>query len=290
MAAESAGQASLRAENVERMVTGLALATYSAKQAVMVSNSAAWKESYYQETKTVPTAGTTAAIKGIPRLSGFPKANITWDKKSAYIQKYGLEDVVSYEDAQADAFDVISRTLIRVAEGVAKSVDDEILSVLSEAWTAATINTVAIGVGSEWDAAVIANRDPIQDILNAKAELKKDNYFQGNIQLFMSPTDVANVLGNANIRNAGQFYTDEVTKNGTVGTLCGCKVIESNSVKADNALMVISQTCGTWKAVTPLTVVTIYEEGISYKIRAFELGVTQLTNPKAVCLISNTQA
>lgn len=291
MAAESAGQVTLRAENVDRVIQGLALAKYTAKQAVMENTSAAQKESYFQETKAVPTAGTTAAIKGIPRLSGFPKANITWTKKSAYIEKYGLEDVVSYEDAAMDAFDVISRTILRVTEGVVKSVDDEILSVLSEAWAGGTINTLAIGAGDEWNAAVIANRDPIQNILDARAELKIDEYFDGNILLYLNPTDVANVMGNSNVRNAGQFFKDDVTRNGTLGRFSfGVTLVETNSVEADYALMVTAKTCGTWKQVTPLTTFSIYSEGISYTIRAMELGVTQLTNPESVCLISNTRA
>lgn len=293
MATESAGQESLRAENVETMVTGLALARYTAKMAVMTSTSVAWLESYFQETSTPLTAGTTASIKGIPRLAKFPYAEPNWEKKDAYIQKYGLEGVVSYEDAKTDAFDVISRTLIRIAEGVVKAVDDEILSVLSESWNAAApnINTLAISAGYEWDSATIANRDPIQNILDAMAEIKKQNYSpNGNALLYLSPTDAANLLGNSNIRNAGQFYTADVTKNGQIGGLLGVTIVETNSVTADYALLVIPKICGTWKAVTPLTVLTIYDEGIKYTIRAFEMGVTQLTNPKAVCLISNTQA
>lgn len=292
MATESAGQESLRAENVERMVTGLALARYSGKQAVMTSNSTAWLESYFQETSTPLTAGTTASIKGIPRLAAFPFAEPTWEKKDAYIEKYGLEGVVSYEDAKTDAFDVISRTLIRIAEGVVKAVDDEILSVLSESWNAAAtnINTLAIAAGYEWDSATIANRNPIQDVLNALAEIKKHNYRPaGNALLYLNVTDSANLLGNSNIRNAGQFYTANVTKNGEIGGMLGTTFIETNSVTDDYALLVIPKICGTWKAVTPLTVLTIYDEGIKYTIRAFEMGVTQLTNPKAVCLISNTQ-
>lgn len=293
MAAESTGQDTLRAENVERMVTGLALARYAAKNAVMTSSSSSWTESYYQETSTPLTAGTTASIKGIPRLAKFPYAEPTWTKQSAYIEKYGLEGVVSYEDARTDAFDIISRSLIRIAEGVVKAIDDEILSVLSEVWdaTPTNINSVAIAAGYEWDSSTIANRDPIQNILNALAEIKKQNYTpNGNALLYLSPTDAANLLGNSNIRNAGQFYTADVTKNGQIGGLLGVTIVETNSVPADFALMLIPKICGTWKAVTPLTVLTIYDEGIKYTIRAFEMGVTQLTNPKAVCIISNTQA
>ena len=290
MAEESAGQKSLRAENVERMVKGIAMAIYTAKQAVMTNNSTAWKESYMQETNTTLSAGATAAIKGIPRLSTFPAAEPTWEQKSAYIQKYGLEGYVSYEDAKTDSFDIISRTFVRVAEAVTKAVDDEILSVLSESWTPVNINEVAIAGGYEWDSATIANRDPIQNILDAQAALENENYTSGTTLLYINPTDAANIMGNANVRNAGQFFKDTVTRNGSLGGFSfGVQIIKSKSIPADSALMLKAKICGTWKAVTPLTIITIYDAGIKYTIRAFELGVTQLTNPKAVCLISNTR-
>jgi hypothetical protein len=81
-----------------------------------------------------------------------------------------------------------------------------------------------------------------------------------------------------------------VTKNGRVGRILGLNVIVSNVVTADYAMVGIAQECGTWRAASPLTTATIEDKGVSYTIRAWEIGVTQLTNPKAICLISNTAA
>ena len=123
--------------------------------------------------------------------------------------------------------------------------------------------------------ATIANRDPIQNILNGIREIARNNYnaLNGNGYLLLSPTDFANVLGNSNVRNAGQFWTSEVTKNGTVGRLLGLKVKVSNVVTADYAAVVVGKECGTWKQVVGLTTETIVAPGISYTIRAWEIGV-----------------
>lgn len=290
--ADTTGQADLRAENVERVVKGFALASYKLKQLCTIQPSNSWKESYYQETATELTGGLGSAVKGVPRLSAFPYGEPSWTLKNSWNIKHGMEGVVSYEDEKTNAIDVIARTLLRVARAVAYSVDLGIYQALSENDTPSTINTLALTAGYEWDSATVANRDPIQDLLNAKKLIAEDNYDpdSGELYLVLSPKDFANILGNANVRNAGQFYTDEVTRNGRVGRLLGASVIVSNNVTADKALMCIGKECATYKEAHPLTVVTIDDPGIKKTIRAWEIGVTQLTNPQAVCLITNTQA
>lgn len=290
--ADTVGQADLRSENVSRIVTGFALMAYKMKQAVAIQPSNSWKESYYQETAADLTGGTGSAVKGVPRLANFPHGEASWTIKNSWNLKHGMEGTISYEDEKTNAVDVISRTLLRIARAVTKSVDTEIYNALSESDTPSLINTLALTAGYEWDSATIANRDPIQDILNAKKLLAEDNYDPdtGELMLFLTPKDFANILGNSSVRNAGQFYTSEVTRNGKVGKMLGANIIVSNSVTADKALMCIAKECATWRAAVPLTVVTINDPGIKTTIRAWEIGVTQLTNPQAVCLITNTQA
>lgn len=296
MVADTVGEQDLRAEDVDHVVKGLASRLFVGKELVMVSGSNAWSEVFYQETATVLTAATSAniSVKGVPRLAAFPYAGPSWTKNTSYMIKHGLEGVISWEDAKTDNVDVLARTLLRIAEAVVKSVDDEIFSAISDSWTAGstTVNTKAITAGYEWDSATIANRDPIQNILDAVKEIQTYNYnpLNGEGFLAVSPKDHANLLGNANVRNAGQFYTDAVTKNGYVGRLLGLSVYVSNSITADYAIVGIKKLCATWKNAVPLTTATIADEGIKYTVRAWEIGTTQLTNPRAITLISNTQA
>ena len=290
--ADSNGMADLRAENVERAVKGFALQEYRFKQLLMTNNSNSWQESYFQETAADLVAGGNRNVKGIPRGAKFPYGEVSWTKKSSFLAKYGMEGVIFWEDEKTNNVDVIARTLLRIARAVTKRVDEEIWNVLSEDQSPSLINTLAIAAGDEWDSATLANRDPIQNILDAKTTIDVDNYDIDNGRGFLavSPYDLAKLLGNANVRNAGQFYTDNVTRNGVVGKMLGLTIIKSNNVTADFAMVGIAKECGTWKAAQPLTVVTIDDPGIKKTIRAFELGVTQLINPEAICLITNTQA
>lgn len=287
--ADTTGEADLRAENIEAMVKGFALQQYKMKQVIMVSSSNSWSESYYQETASELTAKGTRSVKGIARLSKFPYGEVSWEKQRAYMEKYGLEGVIAWEDEKTNNIDVIARTLLRIARGVAKAVDDEIWEVLSESQTPVTINSVTIAADDEWDSSTIANRDPVQDILNAMKEIAIDNYdpYTSETYLLLNPTDYANMLGNNKFLT---MFKEKVASNGRVGSVLGLTVIVSNSVTNDFAMIAIAKQCGTWKTASPLNVVVIEDPGIKKTIRAWEVGVTQLTNPEAVCLISNTQA
>lgn len=289
---EQVGQVMLRAETIDSVVKNVALQEFVMKQLVMVNGSSAWKESYFQETNTELTASGTRSIRGIPRLAEFPNMDPTWGKVTSYNEKYGGKVTISIEDEMTNEIDVISRALLRVARAVVNAVDTQIWNVLTENQSASLINTEVIASGNEWNSSTIANRDPIQNILNAIRQISIDNLnaLNGDGFLVLSPTDFANVLGNANVRNAGQFYTSDVTANGRVGRILGLNVIVSNVVTADYAAVIIAKTCGTWKEVSPLTVRTTVNEGISKTITAWQIGVCQLVTPNAVCLISNTQA
>ena len=104
--------------------------------------------------------------------------------------------------------------------------------------------------------------------------------------MLLHPTDYSHLLGNANIRNVGQFYTDSVTRNGVVGHLLGLTVLVSNSVTEGGAQVVIAKEFGTWKQVQGLVVDTINDPGIKKTIRAYEVGQLQVTNADAICKIT----
>jgi len=278
---DSTGQAELRAETVSRIVKGFALQQYKMKQLCMIQSSHSWTETYYTETAQELTGGTGSAVKGIPRLANFPYGEVTWTKTSGRNIKYGMDGVISWEDVKTNNLPMIARTLLRIARAVASSVD----STIAAAILANAGNTTA--ANATWNNAVIADRDPIQDILDAKSEIAIDNYNPDqNGFLLVHPTNYAELLGNANVRNAGQFYTDSVTKNGVVGRLLGLTVISSISITEGGAQVIIAKEACTWKSVVGLTTRTIEDPGVKYTIRSWEVGQIQVVNPDAICSIT----
>jgi|TARA_Y100000310_G_scaffold225212_1_gene227231 hypothetical protein len=284
--ADSVGMADLRKENVSAVVTGFALQEFVLKPLCSIQSSTAWKETYFKETAADLTGGTGSAVQGVPRLANFPYGEVTWTEASSRHLKHGMEGVISWEDAKTNDIDVIARTLLRIARAVANSVDLAIYSDIT------TNNGNTVATEAAWDAAVVADRNPIQDILNGIKLITIDNYnpLGGGGVLILNPTDYANLLGNQSIRNAGQFYTDDVTRNGRVGKLLGLSVVVSNVVDADECAIVIKNESLTWKSAASLTVNTIEDPGKSFTIRAWEVGTVQQKNPDSVCVITNTAA
>lgn len=284
--ADETGEADLRAEDVSKVVKGFALQNYKLKSICMIQSSNAWTEVYYKETaadlsKTTTTGITGTSLGQIPRLAKFPNLDVDWTKTTGRNIKHGGESTISYEDERTNNVPVIARTLLRIARAVTKSVDAVIAAaILSDAG-----NTTA--ANATWNNAVIADRDPVQDILDAEAEIGIDNYdaLSGGY-LLTHPTNTAELLGNANVRNAGQFYTDSVTRNGIVGRMLGLTLISSNSITEGGAQVVIGKEALTWKQVVGLTVKTIKDPGVKTTIRAWEVGQIQVPNPDAICTIT----
>ena len=278
---DTTGEQDIRAENFSRIVKGFALQEYKMKQVCMIESSSAWTETYYAETATELTGGTGSAVAGVPRLANFPYGEVSWTKTSGVNKKYAMEGVISWEDVKTNNVPMIARTLLRISRAVASAVD----GVIAAAIVSGAGNTQA--ANATWNNAVVADRDPIQDILNAKSMIAIDNYNPDrNGYLLLHPTNYAEMLGNANVRNAGQFYTDSVTRNGVVGRILGLNIISSNSVTEGGAQVVIGKEALTWKSVVGLTVKTIEDPGIKYTIRDWEVGQIQVVNVNAIAKIT----
>ena len=280
------GSKELRAENVQRAVNGFALQKYMFKDINLVQKSNSWKETYFEEDATELTASGTRNIKGVSRGANFPHLEPNWTEKSVRHQKYAGEGVIYWEDVLTNSIDVMQRTLLRISRAIAKAVDDEIYA----QWIAATgINTAA--ATNQWDHTTESLQKPIYDITRAIESILEYNYteIRSNGYLLVSPHDYASLINNSKVINNPSFKTADVVTNGKVGQICGLTVIESNSVPADEALVIAGKIASTWKTASPLKTVTIEDPQIKYTIRASEIGITQVINPKAIARITNTQ-
>jgi len=287
MANETHGQYILRKENVDSAVKGFALLKYKFKQVCSVQSSSAWKETYFEEDRNVLSgAGTREGrLKYTSRGAGFPFLEPNWSEKSARHQKHPGESVCYWEDIKTNEIDVLARTTMRVGEAIANSVDAAIYA----AWIGAS-GILTSALTDPWDDATITDRDPIYDILTAIRKIDEYNYDAlENGYLLLSPIDHVNLMRNSKVINNPSFKGVDVVKNGVVGRICGLTIIKSNNVPADEALVIIGQLASTWKSVAGITTAIIDDPGIKTTIRAWEVGVTMVTNPKAICRITNTQ-
>jgi len=285
---DTVGEQDLRAENIDKVVKGFALEQYKIKQVCMTQSSSSWKETYYKESSAElsGSASWEGNLKYVSRLANFPYLEPSWTKTSAYHQKHAGEGVVSWEDARTNEIDVMARTLLRISRAIAFSVDRAIYSALTNA---TGINTLA--ASANWDDATIANRDPIGDILTGIEYISRDNYDAlSNGFLLLNPENYTDLLRNSKVINNPSFKGADVVSNGVVGRICGLKIIVSNAVTLDEAMIIVGQLAATWKSAAPLQTNTTYDAGIKYTIRAWEVGVTMVTNPEAIHVITDTSA
>lgn len=287
-------EADTRKQVWERDIKGFAAKRYVMKEIVMETPTDAWTNSFYQKTATSLTGGAGSAVKGIPRGADYPFLERGVTLKSARIIKHGGEGKIFWEDILTSNIRIEAETISDVTDAVVNSIDTEIYNALSENDSPSSINTVAVGAGNEWDSATVANRDPVQNILDSIAEITIDRYpilTSGQGYLVVNETDYANLMGNSKILNHPTFQLSAgIMSNGNIAKLLGLTIKVSPVITADKALVVMAKKCGTWKQVNALTVDVIIDPQKTYTIRASEVGVTQLTDPEAVCLITNTRA
>lgn len=278
----------------EKDIKGFAKKRYVMKQLVTQLSTGAWTNSFYQKTATSLTGGTGSAIKGIGRGADFPSVARGTTLVNNVIEQYGAEGVIYWQDILTSNIAIQTETILDVTDGVVNAVDAEIYAVLSENDTPATINTVAITAGYEWDSATIANRDPVQDILNCIREITIDRYpilTSGQGYLVINETDYATLMGNSKVLNHPTFkLADGIIRNGNLAMIAGLRIIVTPVVTADKAMVVMAKKCATWKQAQPLTVDVIKDPQKKYTIRASEIGVTGLTDPESVCLLTNVRA
>jgi len=274
------GDHEVRKRAYDATVKGFATQMYKFKQAVSIVTTSAWTNFFYREDPTALSGPSGNAILAIPRGAQFPKGHPKWQLIKSTIQKYGLEKDIPWEDIRTNDIDVVSRTLFRIAEGVTKAVDDEIYTVLS---TDSLIHSFSAANSWEDSGAKIVN-----DLTKAVRLFAENNYPIQNVMAFVTPRGHAAIVNYLADKGAQwQSIGTDMATNGKTGRVAGVTIVQSNSVAASHALVVVPKICGNWKAVSPLSTVTIDDPGIALTIRSFEAGVTQLTDPKCVALISS---
>lgn len=281
-------EADLRFEHIDRAVKAAVTMEYKLKTLCSIDSSSAWTETYFRETNDDKVdGGKGSPIRGVPQYAPFPFFDVTETKVQSIIQKYAGESIISLESEQNATIPMLQRKIFRLTQKIAYQVDKAIEGVLS----AEAGNTHTIQAGNEWDSATIANRDPIFDILSAINELRQDGIdaLNGNGYLVVNGTDYTNIISNSKVLNHPTYQSVSAVQNGTVGMLCGLKIMLSETVTADQAYVVVSKLALTWKEASPFTVRTIEDPGKSTTIRAWERGVCQIPVPNAVCKIVNTR-
>jgi hypothetical protein len=275
------GEDKLRATAYDLAIKQIANYSYKFKQLVSVVSSSSWKNYFFREQTDVPTGQSGNAIKGIPRGADFPNAVLSWTQVNSRIEKYGLSSTIDHEDIIAGNIDTRNRTILRIAEGVAKAVDTEISLVLSENYNPINIQTGVLtgGYWNETSAAII------KDLATMKAQVQSYYDNAKDFAVVINPSTAPNILHYIYEKGAQANSSGQMAFNGEIGNPAGVRVITSSVVPASYALFEVPKTCATWKSLMALQTDTTTDKFKGDTITACEYGVTELHEPKQVVLL-----
>ena len=286
-------EADNRKQTWEKDIKGFAKKRYVMKELVMTQTTNAWHNSFYQKTATSLTGGSFHGIEGIPPGANFPAIIRGTTLKTARILQHGGEGIILWQDILTSNIRIQAETVSDVSDAVVFSVDSKIYNMLSENDAGGTINTVAIAAGYEWDSATIQNRDPVFDLLRCIEEIQTDRYpilTSGRGFAAMNEATFTYLMSNSKVINHPTWkQAAGIIKNGVLAGLVGLTIHVTPVVTNDKVLVGMAKTCGTWKIAQALVVDTIIDKQKKYTIRASEIGVAQLTDPEAVCLLTNVR-
>jgi hypothetical protein len=275
------GEDVLRATAYDSAIRQLANYAYKFKQLVSVVTSSSWKNYFFREQTNVPEGQEGNAIKGIPRGADFPHAVLSWEQVSSQIEKYGLASTIDHEDVISNNIDARNRTILRLAEGVAKAVDTEIAVIVSENWTPSNIQTGTLQ-GGYWDESSAAI---VKDLAKMKAQVKAYYDNASDFVAVIHPDTEPYILHYIYEKGAQATSAGESAFNGQIGSPAGVKIVTSSVVPASYALFMVPKTCATWKQLMALQTETKTDAFIGDTIKACEYGVTELHEPKQVVLL-----
>jgi len=284
--ADQVGQVDIRGENISKIVTVFAQKRFKLMPLLKQVNSSKLTETYYKEDPTILTAKGTRNIKGITRLSEFPSVQRSWTKVSADHFKYGAESLISMEDLRLNAFNVQARAINGIVESIVNSIDTAIYAALTaEASTSGTVASTA-----PWDDSTAANQNPVNDVLRGIQAMDENNYdAQENGILLVNPHDYASLMQNSKVLNNPSFKTADVVSNGKMGQIAGLTIVKSTTVTDDEAMIIIRGLTATWQSAVGFETALIDKPGISTIIRSWQMGQIQITHPKAIYTITNTE-
>ena len=280
---DTIGQLDIRGQNFERAVKGFANKLYKLDQILLKESSSDNSENYYRENSTPLSAGGNRNVNNVARGALPPELHPDWTLVTTYHQKFMGQALIFFEDSLTNAINTQARSAFRVAEAIVNAKDLYIYTQLTGA--AGTSGVVA--AIDDWNSATIATRSPIDDILIGEAAMMANNYdVLSNGYLLVTPFDYGSLLRNTKVINNPSFKTADVVSNGVVGQICGLKIIVSTNVSTDEAMIVMGQRAATWKGVVGLQSAVIEDQGVSVKVRAWEMGHIQITDPQGLYTIT----
>lgn len=287
---DTAGQADIRKkfwDSVARNMEEEESIFYSAVEVVSTNSR---EVEYHQRTQGYLTLTSPTDIKVAEGASPWV-AETSWTKNTAYTKKYMLDSpLITIEDQKdtVPAVKVFRDNVEMITGTIINDRDSDIWDVVTESQTPVNINSVT--TTAAWDAA--SGQDPMEDVSEALQKIREQTK-----RTMMDPVLYVSAKGYKDLKvwitNQGTKFetvSSSLVTNGRLEFFAGCRVVVSENVTADYALVADLKKSTVYYEFMPMTTATINEPLIGDKVRVMTSGITTLQRPKYNTLISNTEA
>lgn len=294
--ADIAGQQDLRSINIDKAVKGFAEEENLFDQFVNVKVTSARENRWYQKTAgfldTTDTTGITASQIDFVAPGAMPdEAGNSFTRNTSHAKKFMLRSrLISMEDIKDNDVDLFQQELRDITRAVVRRAQIRGWNVLTESQSVSLINsttTTSVG-GDQWDAT--SGLNPVKDVYDALRQIAANNYDITSAVLMVSPKDYMSLA--VYVFNQGAqapSHGDSAVSGNRLMEFAGCRVVVSNIVTTDYAVVFIPSKAVTKYEFVAITGTTVEHEGIGREIRVWHECEYVLTDPKAVTLIIDTQ-
>lgn len=244
---------------------------------------------WYQKTSGYLTATTPAAISPLAEGARPFVLQQSWTRNTSYVKKYMVDSpMINMEDETDTDVAVFQDNLIDIVDAVAYDLDSDIWDVASESQSPTNINSVTSTAA--WDAA--SGQDPFEDIMEAKQKIREQTKraIINGVLLVSAKGEKDLLVWLRSVGSSIPMVAEKSVQDGSLLSIAGLKVIVSENVTADYAMVGDLSKAVEYREFTPITTAIIKEEGIGRKIRCWTHGISLLVKPKYLSLISNTEA
>jgi hypothetical protein len=297
--ADTSAMAEIRGIDIDKLAKGFADEESILKRFVTVSNTSAREIRWYQKTAgfltaTPDTENLTSSLISNTSFKARPfVTEQSWTRNTSYVRKYFVESPwLDDEDIKDSDIDILATNVRDLVRAVENQVDIRIYDVITDnisgtPFDGSTVTSNA-ATADGWDDT--ATGDPIKDLMLAKETIRIQRYNPEGAILYIHPTEHSHLLEfliSVKGSSIPQFASQKI-ETGVVMELLGLRVVVSANATTDYAVVFVPQRACTWKTFTPITAGTIEDLGVGTKIRVWEEGEAILTDPDAVCGITDT--
>lgn len=288
--ADTAGQALIRGIEIDKVAKDMFEEALIFKNEVKTESTPSREIRWYQKTSGYITLSAPAKISPIAYGARPFCAEQSWTRNTSYVKKYMLDSpMINMEDESDSDVQVFLNNTEDITAAVANDLDSDIWDVVSENRSPTNINSVT--ATAAWDAA--SGQDPYEDIAEAEQKIREQTKRPPrNLSLYVSAKGYKDLKVWLVSTKGSSIpgFSSQMVENGTLVMFDGKRVVVSENVTADYAMVADLNYAAVYKEFKPLTTAIIEEQGIGRKIRVWTHGITLLVRPKYVCLISNTES